>query len=168
MLRKGELMRPGQAMTGFYEGVAGVIWRKFGALTLAIAAVGLPVNNISDYGILLVLAVVIWCGDVSTRPRAWLTAIVIVGVGVALQIFSSPPRIEEGHNVFLPSAALEKALPRDVYRVLLAEFDALYPPAKRCDPKKMGCWQNNGFPDSGFAFSADGIWHRIMMPSAGC
>src|SRR6478752_7316473 len=155
MLRKGELARPGQAMTGSYEGVAGVIWRKFGALTLAIAAVGLPVNNISDYGILLVLAVVIWCGDVSTRPRAWLTAIVIVGVGVALQIFSSPPRIEEGHNVFLPSAALEKALPRDVYRVLLAEFDALYPPAKRCDPKKMGCWQNNGFPDSGFAFSAD-------------
>lgn len=147
-------------MTGSYEGDAGVIWRKLGALTLGIAAVGLPVNNISDYAILLVLAVVIWCGDVSARPRAWAMAIAIVVIGAAVQIFLSPPRVEEGHNVFLPSATLEKTLPRDVYRVLLAEFDALYPPARRCDPKRMGCWQNNGLPDSVFAFSADSIWYK--------
>ena len=144
----------------------GVIWRKLGALILGIVAVGLPVNNISDYAILLILVVIIWCGDVSGRRRAWAMAIVIVAVGTALQIFLSPPRVEEGHNVFLPSATLEKALPRDVYRVLLAEFDALYPPAKRCDPKRMGCWQNNGLPDSAFAFSADGIWHKTDFSRA--
>jgi hypothetical protein len=153
-------------MTGPNEGVEGAVWRKLAALTLGIVAVGLPVNNISDYGILLVLTVVIWCGEVSARPRAWVAALAVVALSVALQIFLSPPRVEEGHNVFLPSATLEKALPRDVYRVLLAEFDALYPPAKRCDPKKTGCWQNNGFPDTAFAFSADGIWHKTNFSRA--
>ncbi|HEY6831440.1 MAG TPA: hypothetical protein VI251_03030, partial [Pseudolabrys sp.] len=37
---------------------------------------------------------------------------------------------------------------------------ALYPVAKRCDPKAFGCWQNNGFPDKPFAFSADSVWHK--------
>lgn len=72
----------------------------------------------------------------------------------------SPPRIEEGHNVFLPSIALERALPSDVYRQMLAEFDAQYPPAQRCDPKNFGCWQQGGLPDTQFAFSADSIWHK--------
>ena len=42
----------------------------------------------------------------------------------------------EGHNVFLPSTALEKALPADVYRQMLAEFDAQYSSARRCDSKQ--------------------------------
>lgn len=145
-------------MTATHEDDAGAGWRKLLALLLGVAAVGLPINNISDYALLVILAVVIFCGEVSARPRAWAAAVAIIAISVVGQAALSPPRIEEGHNVFLPSPALERGLPRDVYRHMAAEFDAQYPPSQRCDPKKIGCWQQTGFPDGAFAFSADGIW----------
>ena len=43
---------------------------------------------------------------------------------------------------------------------MLAEFDARYPPAQRCDPAADGCWRGQGFPDRAFAFSADGIFDQ--------
>ncbi len=144
-------------MTPVDEGAAGVGWRKLGALVLSVAAVGLPINNIFAYGLLLVLTVTIFCGDVHARPRAWVIAALIVAACGVGQVLLTPPRIEEGHNVFLPSAALEQGLPGDVYRHMAAEFDVQYPPARRCDPKKFGCWQNSNLPDSAFAFSADAI-----------
>ena len=77
-------------------------WRKFGALLLGIAVVGLPVNHVGAYALLVILAVIIFSGEVSARPRAWLAAVAIVAVAVAAQLLVAPPRIEEGHNVFLP------------------------------------------------------------------
>ena len=106
-----------------------------------------------------VLAVVIFSGDVGTGSRAWLAGVAIAAIAVLGQALLSPPRIQEGHNVFLPGPALERGLPQDVYHHLAAAFDAQYPAGKRCDPKGFGCWQSNGFPDFAFAFSADGIWH---------
>ncbi len=139
------------------EDAAGAGWRKLGALILAVAVIGLPVNNITDYGLLLILTVIIFYGYVRTEPRAWMAAMTIVVFAAAAQLLLTPPRIEEGHNVFLPSVALEQGLPRDVYRRMVAEFDVQYPPAQRCDPKKFGCWQNGGLRDSAYAFSADDI-----------
>jgi hypothetical protein len=147
-------------MTATHEEAAGAGWRKLAALLLGTAAVGLPINNISDYALLLILTIVIFSGEITSRPRAWFAAMLIVAVAAAGQALLSPPRIEEGHNVFLPSAALERGLPADVYRSMAAEFDVQYPPGQRCDPKKPGCWQNGGFPDSTFAFSADGVWRK--------
>ena len=95
-----------------------------------------------------------------------MSAVAIVVVAASGQALLAPQRIEEGHNVFLPSAALERALPSDVYRYLAADFEAQYPPAHRCDPKKPGCWQGNGVPDSTFAFSADGIWRKTDFSRA--
>ena len=43
---------------------------------------------------------------------------------------------------------------------MAAEFDAKYPPARRCDPKQEGCWRGRAFPRQAFAFSADGIYDR--------
>jgi hypothetical protein len=40
---------------------------------------------------------------------------------------------------------------------MAAEFDAQYPPARRCGPAVAGCWQQ-GVPDRAFAFSADSVW----------
>jgi hypothetical protein len=145
---------------------AGAGWRKFAALLLGVAAVGLPVNSVADYTLLLVLAVVIFSGEVRAQGRAWLAAAAIVAVAIAGQALLAPPRIDEGHNVFLPSPALERGLPVEVYRYLAQEFDAQYPPARRCDPKKFGCWRNNGFPDAAFAFSADSVWHKATMSRA--
>ena len=150
-------------MTATREDNSGSGWRKLFALLLAVLAIGMPVNTISDYALLVILAVVIFCGEVSARPRAWAAAAAIVVLGAAAQAVLSPPRIEEGHNVFLPSPALERSLPGDVYRYLAAEFDKQYPPALRCDPGKPGCWQDHGLPDSTFAFSADSIWRKDFL-----
>ena len=82
----------------------GAGWRKPAALVFAVAAVGLPVNHVDSYALLLVAAVVIFSGEVSARAGAWVAAVAIVAVAVAGQYLLAPPRIEEGHNVFLPGA----------------------------------------------------------------
>ncbi|MGH6684772.1 MAG: hypothetical protein ACRECA_12800 [Pseudolabrys sp.] len=129
-------------------------------MALAVAAVGLPINQVEAYALLLVAALVIFNGEVRTAAAAWAVAVAIVAVSIVGQFLLAPPRIEEGHNVFLPGAVLERGLPTDVYRRLMNEFDAQYPDAVRCRPGSKGCWQDGGFPDSAFAFSADGIWHK--------
>jgi hypothetical protein len=138
-------------------------WRKLAVLLLALAAVGLPVNDVGSYALLLVATVVIFSGAVRASAGAWAAAVAIVALAVAGQFLLAPPRIEEGHNVFLPSPALERGLPADVYRHMANEFDALYPPAVRCRPGSVGCWQDGGLPDSAFAFSADGIIHKTPL-----
>src|SRR5512143_3296974 len=119
-------------MTVTRDEMAGAGWRKLAALVLAVAVVGLPVNALSTYALLVILAVVIFTSEVSARPRAWIVATGIVAIAIVGQMLLSPPRIEEGHNVFLPGPALERGLPSEVYRRLASEFDAQYPPARRC------------------------------------
>ena len=147
---------------------AGAGWRKLAALIMVVAVLGLPVNNAADYALLLVLAVVIFSGDVRPQPRAWLAALAIVVVGIAGQALLSPPRIDEGHNVFLPgdrSPASQRGLPADVYRQLTNEFDALYPPG-RCGPDFIGCGPTSNVPDRAYAFSADGIFRKSPFARA--
>ena len=147
-------------MASMHEFIGGAGWTKAAALALAVAAVGLPVNDLAGYGLLLVAAVVIFSGDVSARAGAWFAALALVALAIAGQVLISPPRLEEGHNVFLPGEALQRELPADVYRQMAAEFDALYPPSLRCRPGSVGCWQDQGVPDRAYAFSADGIWDK--------
>jgi hypothetical protein len=138
-----------------------VAWPKFAVLALALAAVGLPVNQLATYALLVVVTVVVFTGTVSTRLTSWLTAIAIICVAVAAQWLLSPPRIEEGHNAFLPGpadSALQRGLPAEVYRHLANEFEALYPPAVHCTPGSLGCWKGSRVTRT-FAFSADGIFH---------
>jgi hypothetical protein len=138
-------------------------WRRLAALALAFAAVGLPVNHLFSYALLVISAVLVFCGDVTARLKTWLIAVSAVLVAVAGQMLLAPPQIEEGHNVFLldgRGGALESGLPAEAFRVMAAEFDAQYPPAGRCDPKTPGCWRSGGFPDRPFAFSADGVFDK--------
>jgi hypothetical protein len=145
---------------------AGGGWHRLGAVVLAVIVIGLPINNAVDYAALLAIVIVVSCSSVRTYPGAWAAALgLVIFVAIAQQLFS-PPRIEEGHNVFLPSVELEKTLPADVYRQMLTEFDAQYPLARRCDPKQPGCWQQSGFPDRPFAFSADSIWRGATASRA--
>ena len=134
--------------------------RRLAALLLAVAAVGLPVNHLFAYALLLVAAVLIFAGEATARPGRWLAAVAVVAVAVMLRLLLTPQLIDEGHNVFVPddpAGALERQLPRDVYQFMKTEFDARYPPARRCDAKIPGCWQSGPFPDRAYAFSADGI-----------
>lgn len=136
---------------------------KLAALASAVAVVGLPVNNATDYALLATATIVIFSGALRLQPRAWLGALAIVAVAIAGQILLAPPRIDEGHNVFLPgdpNGALERGLPADVYRHLAAEFERQYPASKHCAVEQGGCWRSTGFPERTFAFSADGIFHK--------
>jgi hypothetical protein len=162
MLRKGGFSGP-ILMPAPRDLNAGSNWRKLAVLLLAVAAVGLPINDAVAYAPLVLLAVIIFTGEVRAGKGAWLAAVAIVVVSVAGQWLLAPPRFDEGHNVFLPggpSHALEQGLPAEVYRHLADEFDKQYPVAKRCGPAVAGCWVNGGFPDRVYAFSADGIFHK--------
>ena len=79
----------------------------------------------------------IFTGVVTSSVKAWIGAVAVVGLCVLAQIFLTAPRIEEGHNVFVvdgPGGALEAGLPPEAFRFMQAEFDAKYPPERRCDP----------------------------------
>ena len=136
------------------------------ALALAVAVVGLPINNAIDYALLAAVAIFIFSGAVRVQKRAWLAAAAVATLAIAGQWLLAPPRIDEGHNVFLPGGpndVFERGLPADVYRHLMAEFDRQYPPAKRCSAEQAGCWRGSGLPDRTFAFSADGIFHKSEL-----
>jgi hypothetical protein len=147
---------------------AGAGWRKAAALAFAVSAIGLPVNHIAVYLLLVVVAVIIFTGEVRARASLWVAAAAIVVAAVAGEWVLSPPRIAEGHNVFLPGppeGVLQRSLPTAVYRHMADEFDRQYPPAVRCRPGTQGCWQDSA-PERAFAFSADSVFHPSDLSRA--
>ena len=80
-------------------------WLKFAALVLVVAALGLPVNDLFRYGLLVIAAVIIVAGTISRRRTRWLGALAAVVLCVLAQVWLAAPRIEEGHNVFLVDGA---------------------------------------------------------------
>lgn len=62
-------------MTALRDDRAGAGWRRAAVLLLAVAAVGLPVNSLSGYALLTILAVVIFSGEVRSTIGAWLAAV---------------------------------------------------------------------------------------------
>jgi len=163
-------------------------WLKLAALILVVAALGLPVNDLLRYALLVIATVLVVAGTVSARVGPWLAALAAVALCVLGQILFAAPRIAEGHNVFLVddaevsahsresgnpgsgsplargrtdrASALAAGLPRAAFRLMAAEFDATYPPARRCARTQVGCWRGQAFPEQTFAFSADGIFDR--------
>lgn len=130
-------------------------WRALAVLVLAFLIVGPPVNGVAAFALLVIVAVLAFTGAVSTQAKAWLAALAIVAVAVAAQWLLAPPRLDEGHNVFLPGPALQRALPAPVYDRLARDFAARYP---ECAGAENRC-RNTGHPDRAWAFSADGIFH---------
>jgi hypothetical protein len=141
-------------------------WLRIAALVLLVAALGLPINDLFRYAILLIGAAAIFSGLVSRRPIRWIAAVAVIALAAMGHWLLPAPQIDEGHNIFVADGgrgALQKELPADAYRLMLTEFDATYPPAGRCDAHTAGCWRGGGFPDRAFAFSADGIYDRPPM-----
>jgi hypothetical protein len=126
-----------------------------------LVALGLPINDLPRYALLVISTVVISTGTVSRRRSAWLKAVAAVFACVLGQILLAAPRIEEGHNLFLidgSGGALEAALPSSAFQFMAAEFNAKYPPERRCQPTTYGCWRGEAFPQTPYAFSADGMY----------
>lgn len=136
---------------------------KFMLLVLVSVVAGWPINTLFAYAILLVAALVIFTGAVTTRRHPWVMAIAAGAVAVVLQFALSPQKIEEGHNAFLPSGkenVLSSGLPPEVYRIMAAQFDALHPRPQSCDVPRVNCPRERPLPDRTFAFSADGIFDK--------
>jgi len=151
-------------------------WLKLAALVLVVAALGLPINDLFRYALLVIATVVVVTGTVGTRVAPWLAALAALALCMLGQLLFPAPRIEEGHNVFLLDDTRENlsahsrgrtdgegfasGLPREVFRHMAAEFDATYPRERRCAPNEDGCWRGQAFPAKSFAFSADGIFQH--------
>jgi hypothetical protein len=137
-------------------------WRKIAVLGLAVAVVGLPINDLLGYGLLVVAAVVVWTGAVAGSAGRWMAAALIAGGAIAAHLLLPAPRIEEGHNIFLGEGrggSDGAGLPRDVLTVMTAEFSAQYP-SDGCGP---GCARvPPGTTIGTFGFSADAIFDHPL------
>jgi hypothetical protein len=131
-------------------------WRALAVLVLAVLIVGLPVNSVSAYALPVAVAVLAFTGEVTAQAKAWLAAAVVVVIVIAAQWWLAPPRVDEGHNVFLPGPALQRALPAPVYDRLAEAFAARYP---QCGGEENRCRKVRR-PDRAYAFSADGIFQK--------
>jgi len=133
---------------------------RIAVLVMMVAALGLPVNDLVRYAVLLFGAIAIFSGDVRLGLMRWLAALAVIVVAVAGVTLWPAPRIDEGHNVFIvdggQGSALERVLPAEAYRLVAAEFEARYPRARRCTANATGCWQSE-VPPRAYAFSADAI-----------
>src|SRR5262245_42666797 len=91
-------------------------WLKLAALVLVVAALGLPINDLFRYALLVVATVVVVAGTLRSRAAPWLGALAAVVLCVLGQFVFPAPRIEEGHNVFLldpPRVPGERSETRD-------------------------------------------------------
>ncbi len=146
-----------------HQPAANQAWLRAGALILVLAGLGLPLNDLPRYALLVISAVVIFSGFVSGRHKTWRNAIAVIVACILGQALIAAPRIEEGHNLFLidrPGGVLEAQLPSSAFQAMAAQFNARYPPEHRCDPALDGCWRGEAFPQKPYAFSSDAILYR--------
>jgi hypothetical protein len=138
-----------------------IVGKKVAVLAMAVVAIGLPINDLTDYAILLAATVVTCVGTVKSLPSRWIAAAALAAAVAAGHVLLPAPRIEEGHNVFLPGpdAARTSGLPRAVFDYLDRQFAEQYRPEKRCADPSRGCWRpDRSAAQDGFGFSSDGIF----------
>jgi len=143
------------------QSASAIVAEKIAVLALVVAAIGLPINDLTDYAMLLVATLVVCVGTLKALPSRWIAALALALAVAAGHILLPAPRIDEGHNVFLPGpkAASTPGLPRAVFDFLDRQFAEQYPPEKRCDDQSRGCWRPaRSAAQDGFGFSSDGIF----------
>jgi hypothetical protein len=135
---------------------------KFAVVAAIVAVIGLPINHLFDFALLLIAVIVLAVGRVTSQLRSWAVAAAIVAVAMIGKATLDIPRIEEGHNVFLPGGENNAllTLPPDVHHAMADEFDRAYPASVRCAPEAPWCWQNVERPKRAYAFSFDGIYQN--------
>src|SRR5690242_1071767 len=74
---------------------------RLSAVFLVLLALGLPINHLPQYAMLVSATVFIFTSPLSGRPIAWLSAISAVAACIFGQSVFAPAQIEEGENVFL-------------------------------------------------------------------
>lgn len=134
--------------------------QRLSVLILAITVLGLPINDNIRFFLLALTFFCICVGTVRDWGRPWLGALVVAVLSAAIQLALAPPRIEEGHNIFLPppqGEVIARALPAEVHAVMVQRFLERYPESARC--KSGACWTISTVPRP-FGFSADAVFQQ--------
>src|SRR5437588_12141716 len=78
---------------------------KLVVLALMVAVIGLPINHLFTYALLVICVIALAVARVTARRRSWAIAIVIAVAALIGKAAVDVPRIEEGHKMFLPGGA---------------------------------------------------------------
>jgi hypothetical protein len=144
---------------------------RLALLTLIVLILGVPINDFWRF-LLLTLAIMVVCfGSVRLEPLRWLVVLAIAFSIVLVDWLLLPgPRIEEGHNVYIPVGAslgtYEKGLPPGAHRIMRTIFDQAYLSGDAQLPGSPDWWNDQhfqrtgNFVDQAFAPSADALWER--------
>ncbi|MGZ9274220.1 MAG: hypothetical protein ACXW34_05710, partial [Nitrospira sp.] len=150
--------------------VMGVLARLV-ILALVFMILGVPVTDFWRFLLLTVAVVALCFGSVRFEGRRWLIALASVAAVVALHWLLPSPRIEEGHNVYIPVGAsldvFDKELPPDAQRQMKSIFDQSYIDDPKDLPGSPDWWQApdfkqhpSRFVDHAFSPSSDALWQR--------
>jgi 2-polyprenyl-3-methyl-5-hydroxy-6-metoxy-1,4-benzoquinol methylase len=140
-------------------------------LALVFMILGVPVNDFWRFLLLTVAVMALCFGSVRFESRRWLAALGSVVAVVAVNWLVPSPRIEEGHNVYIPVGAsldvFEKELPPDAQRQMKRIFDQSYIDDPKNLPGSPDWWQApefmqrpSRFVDRVFSTSSDALWQR--------
>ena len=132
---------------------------------------GVPVTDFWRFLLLTVAVMALCFGSVRFEGRRWLAALAFVAAVVALNWLLPSPRIEEGHNVYIPVGAsldvFDKELPPDAQRQMKSIFDQSYINDPKNLPGSPDWWrspvftyQPSRFVDHAFSTSSDALWQR--------
>jgi len=138
---------------------------RLAALVLVVVVLGLPINDLLRYGILLAAAVVVFTGSVTLDWRRWAAALFAGGVAIAGLTAWPAPRLDEGYNFYFPGPQTETvtALPADVAALLTQKFDAAYGTVKSCGCDTANC-QPPALPaPRKIGYSVDGIFDHPTL-----
>jgi hypothetical protein len=136
----------------------GTTWRRLAVLGLVVAAIGLPINHLLGYGLLVLAAVIVFTGAVTTEISRWAGAVAITFAVIVGHTLLPAPRIEEGHNIVIDGGHATSALPPDVVNLMAEQYAAQYPPAIHCEDATRCSRIAHSAAQDGFAFAADGIF----------
>ena len=148
--------------------LGGAVTSRLAVLALIRLVLGGPITDFWCFLLLTVAVMAICFGQVRVQPLRWLIAMAIALTVVGVDWLLPGPRIEEGHNVYIPVGAgleiFERGLPPDAQRAMLAVFNRAYLEGNTPLPGSPDWWQHPKFKKPGvftkqtFAPSADGLW----------
>ena len=148
--------------------LGGAVTSRLAVLALILLVLGVPITDFWRFLLLTVAVMAICFGQVRVQPLRWLIAMAIALTVVSVDWLLPGPRIEEGHNVYIPVGAgleiFERGLPPDAQRAMLAVFNRAYLEGNTPSPGSPDWWQHPKFKKPGvftkqtFAPSADGLW----------
>jgi len=132
-------------------------------LALMIAVIGLPINHLFSYGVLMIAVIVLAVARVTAQRRSWAIAIVIVLAALIGKAPSMPPRSRKVTTCFLPGGADKSSLaawPADVYKAMAAGIRPRLSDRRPVPTPRPSDAGRPAPPKRVYAFSFDGIYDK--------